>query len=387
MKQFILFIKQEIVLVVAGVLAICSLFIVPPDSTYVDYIDFRTLAILFSLMATMSGFQKIGIFDLIARKMIQMAHSMTGVVAILVLLCFFSSMVITNDVALITFVPLTFICMDQIFGEEKDKKKSQLVIVIVILQTLAANLGSMMTPLGNPQNLYLYGKSGLGFLAFIKFMLPLSVMSFVLILLCIFAMKFLSKGQNQSMGIEDYKELWTRTRKTLFAAYVVLFILELACVLRFVDYPVMFFIVLGAMILLDIRFKRGVLLSTDFSLIFTFVFLFVFIGNLGRLDAFRDFVQSFVTGREVLSAILASQVISNVPAAILLSGFTKEYGKLLIGTNLGGLGTLIASMASLISYKYLAKYDENLTGKYFALFTISNVVFLLILVGGYCLLG
>ena len=388
--------KRETVLTVAFVLALVSMFLVPPDRGYLSYIDYRTLCILYALMAIMNGFQKIGVFDWAARSILNRSKSRSGVILTLVLLCFFSSMLITNDVALITFVPLTVIAFEQT-GDCK------LLPMTVVLQTIAANLGSMLTPLGNPQNLYLYGKSGMSFLSFVKLMLPYSALSLILLLLGVFLLglgerdfslhtKKSSRAKtipNEVTGLgreeecrkqeESRQDLWNQERRILCMVYSGLFLLGLLTVLRVLPYPVMFLIVMGVLLITDLLLGRGVLKSTDLSLILTFTFLFVFIGNIGRLQAFQDFIQRVVAGHEVGSAVLASQVISNVPAAILLSGFTDQFQALIIGCNLGGLGTLIASMASLISFKYIARWNSESRFGYFLRFTLCNMFFLAIL--------
>lgn len=388
--------KRETVLTVAFVLALVSMFLVPPDRGYLSYIDYRTLCILYALMAIMNGFQKIGVFDWAARSILNRSKSRSGVILTLVLLCFFSSMLITNDVALITFVPLTVIAFEQT-GDCK------LLPTTVVLQTIAANLGSMLTPLGNPQNLYLYGKSGMSFLSFVKLMLPYSALSLILLLLGVFLLglgerdfslhtKKSSRAEtipNEVTGLgreeecrkqeESRQDLWNQERRILCMVYSGLFLLGLLTVLRVLPYPVMFLIVMGVLLITDLLLGRGVLKSTDLSLILTFTFLFVFIGNIGRLQAFQDFIQRVVAGHEVGSAVLASQVISNVPAAILLSGFTDQFQALIIGCNLGGLGTLIASMASLISFKYIARWNSESRFGYFLRFTLCNIFFLAIL--------
>ena len=393
MSKIVNFLKQETVLSIAAILAIVSAIVIKPDQRYLNYIDFRTLAILFCLMAIMNGFQKIGVFDFAARGLIKRAGNVTALMLLLVLLCFFSSMLITNDVALITFVPLTIITFEKMYPESTANQKNRqqenqdiFVIGTVILQTMAANLGSMLTPLGNPQNLYLYGISGMGFRQFLMLMLPYSAASLVLITVAVLLFKLYRNERCETVITVDDSFLWNRERKILCACYGLLFLLSLLTVLHVLSYPVLFVIVLVSLLVLDYRFGRNVIRTTDLSLIFTFIFLFVFIGNMGRIGVFRDFLESFIEGREVISAVIASQVMSNVPAAILLSGFTEDVNALVIGTNLGGLGTLIASMASLISFKYIARWNKKMRGKYFLGFTVMNLIFLAFLLVLYHLL-
>ena len=311
------FLKQETVLSVAAVLAVLSMFFVPPDADYLGYIDLRTLAILFSLMTIMAGLRRQGVFDRMGRALLARTGSTLQLVLVLVGLCFFGSMIITNDVSLLTFVPFTFVVLS---GLAPDTRRA-LTIPVVCMQTIAANLGSMLTPIGNPQNLYLYGKSGMRMAEFLLLMLPYTIVS--LLLLVGWAVAVCRKQASSCIGALPEQPNTTADRK---------------------------------IILLD-----AVL--------------------------FAGWLQAILAGREVLVAVLASQVTSNVPAALLLSGFTDETAALIIGTNLGGLGTLIASMASLISYRQIARELPEEKGRYFKLFTLSNLIFLVILLAEWRLIG
>lgn len=368
MKRIVEKLKQEAVLSVAVLLAVVSAFFVHPDQAYLDYIDFRTLAILFSLMAVMAGLRAQGVFDRMGNFLLSKTKSETQVILVLVLLCFFGSMLITNDVALITFVPFTFVVLN-LLGQET---RSARVLPVVCMQTIAANLGSMLTPVGNPQNLYLYGKSGLSMGSFVLLMLPYAALSLALLLGWIL-LTCRSREKASAFQFTGTAEAGGSTEKIVL--YAALFVLCLLTVLRLVPCVVMFAAVLVAVVITD----RNTLKNIDYSLLLTFVAFFVFIGNLGRVEAFSSWLRSILAGREVPVAVLASQVTSNVPAALLLSGFTDETASLMIGTNLGGLGTLIASMASLISYRQIAREEDSRKGEYFRLFTVSNLVFLAVL--------
>ena len=380
MTKLIRFIKQEAVLTVAAVLALLSAFFVPPDGAYLGYIDFRTLAILFSLMTVMAGLRQQGIFDRMGRALLALTGSTLQLVLVLVGLCFFGSMFITNDVSLLTFVPFTFVVLNSLGAEAREK----LILPVVCMQTIAANLGSMLTPIGNPQNLYLYGRSGMGMGAFVALMLPYTLAS--LALLAGWAVWLCRGGSPVRKGTggpflapqqsvaADGRIIW------MDAALVVVCLLA---VVRVLPYPVAFGAVLAATLLAD----RATLGRVDYSLLLTFVAFFIFIGNLGRVEAFSDWLRQIIAGREVLVAVLASQVTSNVPAALLLSGFTQDVQALIIGTNLGGLGTLIASMASLISYRQIAREEPAGKGRYFALFTLSNLLFLAVLLALWAILA
>lgn len=367
-EKLIHFFKQETVLCAALALAALSMFLVRPDAEYLSYIDFRTLAILFCLMGAMAGLQKTGVFQWIAQALLARVRKTRQLVWILVLLCFFSSMAVTNDVALITFVPFTFTVLD-LSGPEARKR---LTIPIVVLQTIAANLGSMLTPIGNPQNLYLYGKAGLSLGAFLLLMLPYACVSFLLIMLWSIVQ---SRAYNVPVEVSFREEIRLDRKKAQLAGYLVLFAQDLLTVARVIPYGLALLLTIAGLLVLD----RSIFARVDYSLLLTFVGFFVFIGNMGRLPVFYEFLQKIVSGHELLAGAAASQVISNVPAALLLSGFTENFPPLIIGVNLGGLGTLIASMASLISYKFVAREEPGMKGTYFRQFTFSNVAFLAVL--------
>lgn len=359
------FLQQETVLSVAAALAVLSAFFVRPDAAYLGYIDFRTLAILFSLMTVMAGLRRQGVFDRMGRALLALSGGTLQLVLVLVGLCFFGSMFITNDVSLLTFVPFTFVVLDSLGQEMREK----LVLPVVCMQTVAANLGSMLTPIGNPQNLYLYGQSGMGIGAFVALMLPYSLAS--LVMLVVWAV-LLCRNVRSGAGPFLASKHTARANQKIVLMYGILFLVCLLAVVRVLPYGAAFAAVLVAALAAD----RSTLGGVDYSLLLTFVAFFVFIGNLGRIPAFSSWLEQIIAGREVLVSVLASQVTSNVPAALLLSGFTDDTRALIIGTNIGGLGTLIASMASLISYRQIAREEPEGKGKYFALFTVSNVIFL-----------
>ena len=375
MQKLIDFVKKEVVLVVAVVLAVVSMFFVTPDAAYIDYIDFRTLSILFCLMAVMAGLQQMGVFREIAEALLNKVQKIWQLVLILVMLCFFFSMLITNDVALITFVPFTFIILE-LLGEDVSKK---LMIPVVVMQTIAANLGSMFTPIGNPQNIYLHGISGMNIGSFLLLMLPYTLVSFVLLAVyCLYLGKKCDKGDAKA-PFQTFRDMTTRTHLQGSSRDMVRYLLLFALSLMTVAGRIPYLVTLGIVLVVLVLFDRQLFAKIDYALLVTFVGFFVFIGNMGRVAVFRDFLQGMMEGNEVLTAVVSSQVISNVPAALLLSGFTDNIEALIVGTNLGGLGTLIASMASLISYKYVVKENKCSKGAYFGFFTVANAVFLAIL--------
>lgn len=368
LKILIYMIKKETILFIAVLLAICSMFFVFPDKKYFEYVDYKTLAVLFSLMVVVAGLQKQAVFDRLAAAIVANVSRLRMLMIILIMLCFSFSMIITNDVALITFVPLTITSLNMIDKKIADKW----LVPVVVMQTVAANLGSMLTPIGNPQNLYLYGLSGMSILKFMKLTAPYVIFAFVIILIWCFCV--CRKEQNIGIHIKVERENSSNTRK--ICIYFILFILCVLTVARLIPYTVTLVIVIVTALIFD----REILKKADYSLLFTFAAFFIFIGNMGRVEVFGDILERVISGHEVITAVLASQVISNVPAALLLSGFTPRINSLVIGTNLGGLGTLIASMASLISFKYIGRENSKLRGKYFKYFTAVNLVLLIVII-------
>lgn len=367
MKRVVTFIKKETVLLAAWVLALISAFFVTPSGAYLDYIDFRSLGILWSLMVIMQGLKQNGVFSLVGMRLLAKTRKVWQLSAVLIFLCFFCSMFITNDVALITFVPFAVMMLQSC-------KKEELMIPIIVLQTVAANLGSMLTPIGNPQNLYLFGVSQMGVGEFVHFMLPYTILSGVLLIVCISFLK--GKSDPVDAAISE-KELLTNERGRVEKAcvYTGLFVLSLFVVGRVLDYRYMVGIVFAVVFFME----KKTILHVDYSLLLTFVGFFIFTGNMGKIQTVSNLLQQVIQGREAALGVLISQCISNVPATLLLSGFTEEYKKLLLGVNIGGLGTLIASMASLISYKIFANTCNREKGRYFIHFTVINIVFLIVL--------
>ena len=368
------FIQQETVLSVAAVLAAASAFAVPPDAGYLAYLDLRTLATLFALMTVMAGLRRQGVFDRLGRALLARTQGLLPLVGLLVGLCFFGSMFITNDVALLTFVPFTFSVLRGLGAQTA----ARLTLPIVCMQTVAANLGSMLTPVGNPQNLYLYGLSGLGLPGFLALMLPYTAVSLLLlavwtVALCRRTGPAPAAGENApaapaapALPAANARLLWDvrRAVRPVPAGG-------------------------GARAALPGRFRGGAggraagrppgAAAGGLLAAFDVCGVFCLYRQPGAVPAFSAWLQALLAGREVPVAVLASQVISNVPAALLLSGFTGNVQALIVGTNLGGLGTLIASMASLISYRQIARETPQRKGEYFLLFTVANVVFLALL--------
>ena len=365
MKKIMAWLRQEALLVISWVLAIISMLFVKPDKLYGEYIDWHTIGLLFSLMAVMAGLEKLGFFRSLGECMLLRVKNKRQLEAVLILLCFFSSMAITNDVALITFVPFSLQVL-KMAGLMRE------VIPVVVMQTIAANLGSMLTPIGNPQNLYLYAKSGMSFFGFIHIMLPYAVISFAMIAL------FIAGRKNIMLEAALDLEQTKITSKKLLVMYAILFVLCLLTIAKIIELYLLVIIMIVSIVIFD----KKTLFNIDYTLLLTFMGFFIFVGNMGRTPFFYNAVQSLL----IVTVLGASQVISNVPAVLLLSGFTDHWDTLLVGSNLGGLGTLIASMASLISYKYVVKEVPKYTKRYLLYFTLANIIFLGVNLIGYFIL-
>ncbi len=359
------FIKKETVLCIAALCAVATMFLVPPDGEYLHYIDFRVLCLLLCLMAVVAGFKSVGAFGWLTCQLLRRIRSGRILSLTLVLLPFFCSMLVTNDVALLVFVPFTLGLLSQLGC-------AGAIIPILVLQTIAANLGSMAAPVGNPQNLFLYASFELGIGEFFGVVLPLTAVSLV----CLAAaslpvlQKQLPEQQLEDVPISSGKQL---------ILYAALFVLCLLTVFRVVPYPVTTILLVAVLFFVN----RKLLKEIDYMLLLTFVCFFVVSGNLGRVEAVREFLQNLLGKNTLLTAVGASQVISNVPATVLLSGFTDSWADLLAGVNIGGLGTPIASLASLITLKLYIPSPGAKFGKFMAAFTIANIIGLVVLLAFY----
>ena len=361
MKKIFQFFKKETVLCIAALLSVVSAFFVPPSKEYLDYMDWRVLALLLGLMLVVAGLQSIGLFRYLGLKLLERMKTTRQLCLLLVGLCFLSAMLITNDVALITFVPFAVMILG-LAGQ------SRLLIPTVVLQTIAANLGSMLTPIGNPQNLYLYSTYSIPIGTFLLEMLPLTLLALALLIISVFLLK---KSDISVTAPEEPKA--PPMGKLLY--YLALFLVALSCVVRLLEWPVMLAILCLAVLIMD----RKLFKSVDYFLLLTFICFFLFIGNMERIPAVSNLLKSLIQGRELLLGVVLSQFISNVPAAILLSGFTNAARALLYGINIGGLGTLIASLASVISFRAYGESENAAKGAYIKAFTLYSIVFLAVL--------
>lgn len=356
------FCKSQPVLIIAFLAATATMFFVPPDTGYIGYCNRTVLIQLFSLMAAVVGFRSIGIFERLTGFLLKKASDIRKLGMAFMLFNFFSAMFVTNDVALLVFVPLTILALKDI-DDERSK------ILIIVLETVAANMGSMLTPIGNPQNLYLYDTYNLTLDVFIKTMLPLGIIS----LICLMSLTLLLP-KTECIGTKTELEAIPYKHMT---AYIVLFLTCLLTVFRIV--PDILCLVIA--VLIAIIFDYILLTKVDYALLATFVCFFVFVGNIARIEMVQEFFSIILVGRELLVSTLLSQAISNVPAAVMLSGFTENGTALLIGVNIGGLGTIIASLASLISFQFYRKSDNAKVGRYMLYFTSINVVMLIVMLG------
>ena len=355
------FLAKETVLCVAAACAILTMFFVPPDREYLQYIDFRVLCLLLCLMAVVAGMKAVGVFNWLTYQLLHRIKSGRILSLTLVLLPFFCSMFVTNDVALIIFIPFTLMLLEQLGC-------SRSIIPVTVFQTIAANLGSMATPVGNPQNLYLYAFYNLGIGEFFSVTLPLTAVSLVALgAVSLFLLpRQLPEQHLETASISSSKQL---------LLYLALFVLCLLTVFRVIPYP----ITTAVTVIVLFFVQRKLLKEIDYMLLLTFVFFFTVSENLGRIDAIRNALQQLLQANALLTAVGTSQIISNVPAAVVLSSFTDQWKALLSGVNIGGLGTPIASLASLITIKFYMRHPNAKVAKFMGFFLLCNVIGLAIL--------
>lgn len=333
-----------------------------------EQIDFGTLAILFCLMGVVEGFNKLGYLNLLSNKLVSIAGSYKVLMGTLIYVCFFLSMFVTNDVGLIIIVPFTI----QIVGKIVESKA---LIKIIVLETIAANLGCMVTPIGNPQNLYLYQYYDLDLSVFAKVIMPYAILAAVILFVLVMFDK--TKVDIKTVKVDDNcNDLLLGNKKGKIiktVIYSILFVLSILTVLDVIHYAVCFFLVIVCMVLCDRSLFKGI----NYSLLIKFVILFLIVGNLAEIPIINSKLKTIVVGNEFISGIVLSQFLSNMPTAIMLSKFTKNGTELLLGVDIGGLGTLIASMASMISYDYYVKAEGADKKKYILSFTGYSIIFLL----------
>ncbi len=366
--RIISFAKTNAVVLIAALAATVTVFIVPPDKEYLGYFDFKTLTCLFCVLAVVCALRNIRFFYTMAKAIIRRFKNTKLCILALVYITFIGSMLIANDMALLTFLPLGYFVLHTT-GKEK------YMAFTYIMQNIAANLGGMLTPFGNPQNLYLYTKFGIPDGEFLSIMFPPFIVSIALITaLCLVFVK------SEPLEIEEKAAELPPARVII---YLVLFALSILIVFRTVPFVVGLIVIPVALLFLDREALRGV----DYGLLLTFVFFFIFSGNMARIGVVREFFSMLLERNTLVFSALCCQVISNVPSAILLSQFTMNYRELLLGVNIGGVGTLIASLASLITFKEYTKDQPGHTLRYILKFTVFNVLFFAVLVGVCTVIG
>ena len=322
------FIKEEIIFSVSLILAIISCFFVHPNINYLNYINWDTILLLLVIMIVVEILKNLSVFEMLVRKLLTKISNARQLVMVLVFTCFLSSIFITNDVSLIIFVPFSILALKKV-------NRSDLIILTVCLQTIAANVGCMVLPIGAPHNIVMFTVSHIPFESFFIILLPYILVSMIFLVILLF---FIPRD---AITLPVMSKITVRTE----------------------------------------NFLKRVFSGVDYFLLLTFIALFILIGNLENIPFFNSLFRQFITGNEVLWGIVASQVISNVPAAILLSGFSTNYEAIIVGINIGGFGTLIASMANLISFKILVRECDEFKVRYFVIFTVLNVILLVVLVG------
>lgn len=369
LERALAWVRGEAVLCIAAICAIVSMIAVPPDSGYGSYFDTRVLILLFCLMATVAGLKQAGLFDVLARVLLQGNRSFYQVLAALIMLPFFASMLVTNDVALLAFVPFAVLVLTY-------AQRESLLVWVVVLQAIAANLGGMAMPMGNPQNLFIFSSYQVALGDFIAVLLPYVGLTFAGLLV---AIAVLGRG---SRAVEvPLRDVFLVGSQSVL--HGVLFMMCLLAVVRVLDPLVLLGIVVAVLLLFDRRSLR----SVDYGLLLTFMCFFVFAGNVGRIDVVRDVFEWLMGQSALLTSFLASQVISNVPSAVLLSEFTTDWQGLLLGVDIGGLGTPIASLASLIALRLYVHAQPSGLLRFMKIFTLVNVVGIAAMFGLYVCLN
>ncbi len=360
MEKIASFIKKNTVMVVSLIAALLTGFIIPPDKKYIGYFDFKTLVCLFCVLAVVCALKNVNFFYLLAQKIVHRFKTTRSCIIALVYITFIGSMLIANDMALLTFLPLGYFVLSS-------TDKGNYMCFTFIMQNIAANLGGMLTPFGNPQNLYLYTKFGIPTLEFMKIMAPPFIISIAVITFCCMFV------ENDPLKFEAEPLSLNRVKTSI---YLLLFAFSIIIVFRVVPYILGLIVVIPILLILDTKALRMV----DYPLLLTFVFFFIFAGNMSRIDIVQRVFQFLLEKSTLIFSVLSCQIISNVPSAILLSQFTDNYPDLLLGVNIGGVGTLISSLASLITFREYVKHNPKKTGYYVGRYSIYNFGFLIVLV-------
>ena len=360
LKNIMYFVKSNIVMVIALILAVITTIFVPVDKEYLNYFDYKTLTCLFCVLAVVCALKNIRFFYMLARKIVEKFRTARLAVLVHVYITFIGSMLIANDMALLTFLPLGYFVLTS-------AKKEKYMAFTFIMQNIAANLGGMLTPFGNPQNLYLYTKFNIPTGEFMSIMLLPFVISIVIITICCIVFV-----KDEELHLKEEKIILSPVRTTI---YMILFAYSILIVFRTIPYWTGLIFIPAMLLVMD----RHALKMVDYPLLFTFVFFFIFSGNMARIDVVREFFGALLEKNTLLFSVISCQFISNVPSAILLSQFTSNYADLLVGVNIGGAGTLIASLASLITFREYINYNPQKTLYYIGMFSAFNFGFVILL--------
>ena len=353
-------IHKNTVLTIAILVAVITSVIVPPDAKYLSYVDFKLLICLFSTLAVICALRNIGFFSAIACKTVALTGNLRIASLALIYITFVGSMIIANDMALLTFLPLGYYVLHYTSSEKYMAR-------LFVLQNISANLGGMLTPFGNPQNIYLYNFYNIGNLEFMKIMaIPFAVAVLMLTLSCLLF-------PTTKLSVSGFTDTVASKKRAVF--YSVLFIFAILMFLKVLPYAVTFPLLVVCLLFTD----RSSLKKVDYSLLLTFFFFFIAAGNLSRIPALSSLLSGLLQKNTLLYSIISCQFISNVPSAILLSNFTDNYKALLIGVNIGGTGTLIASLASLITFRSYVSLNKNSAASFLKTFTVFSFSFLIIL--------
>lgn len=355
LKNFVL---QNMVAIIAFILALVTTYFVPIDKQYIHYIDYKTISCLFLISCIISAFKDINFFYAIARHIIIRFNTLRKSYVALITITFIGSMIIANDMALLTFLPLGYLILKETNNEDKEA-------FVFIMQNIAANLGGMLTPFGNPQNLYIYTKYNIDNIEFMRIML----IPFIVAIIMLYTTSLFIGNDNLTLNRQDLK-----TSPIKEKVYVFLFVLAIFVVFRYVPLIVGLIIIPIIIVLLD----RDAFKNVDYSLLLTFIFFFIFSSNLARIDAVNEFFSKLLEKDVYFTTLFSCQFMSNVPTSILLSKFTNNYVPLLYGVNIGGLGTLIASLASLITFRNYIALNPKKIGSYLILFTFINIIFIVV---------
>lgn len=352
------FILKNMITVIAFTLAVITIFLVPIDKEYFHYIDYKTISCLFLISCIIGAFKDINFFYAVARHIIIKFNTLRKSYIALITITFVGSMVIANDMALITFLPLGYLILKETNNDDKEA-------FVFIMQNVAANLGGMLTPFGNPQNLYIYTKYNIDNIHFMKIML----IPFITAIILLYLSSLFIKNDTLIIKHQDIKVSSIKER-----VYILLFVLAVFIVFRYIPLYIGLIVIPILILLLD----RHAFKNVDYSLLLTFFFFFIFSSNLSRIESVNVFFSGLLKKNVYFTTLLSCQFMSNVPTSILLSKFTNDYIPLLYGVNIGGLGTLIASLASLITFRNYITLNPKKTGHYLALFTSINIIFITI---------